>query len=61
MVAEFRSGSQSGARPPPEKPVIYLTPSFSRARITASAPFMIFPPSSAICDGGDTRGNHWFP
>jgi hypothetical protein len=37
--------------------VMYLTPSFSSARITASAPCMISPSGSAIGDGGDTHGN----
>jgi hypothetical protein len=35
---------------------MYLTPSFSRAWITASAPFMQFPSSAAIGDGSYARG-----
>src|SRR5262249_29179155 len=41
IESEFRKGSHRGARPPPEKPAIYFTPSCSRARITASAPRMV--------------------
>src|SRR5215831_12378064 len=43
MDSEVRKGSHRGLRPPPEKPAIYCTPSFSRARITASAPRMASP------------------
>src|SRR4029079_14254927 len=45
MDSEVRKGSHRGLRPPPEKPAIYCTPSFSRARITASAPRMASPSS----------------
>src|SRR5262245_32021248 len=45
MESEVRKGSHRGLRPPPEKPAIYCTPSFSRARITASAPRMASPSS----------------
>src|SRR5439155_13320451 len=46
MESEVRKGSHRGLRPPPEKPAIYCTPSFSRARITASAPRMASPSSA---------------
>src|SRR5215470_1237391 len=45
MDSEVRKGFHRGLRPPPEKPAIYCTPSFSRARITASAPRMASPSS----------------
>src|SRR4029453_15752841 len=45
MESEVRKGSHRGLRPPPEKPAIYCTPSFSRARITPSAPRMASPSS----------------
>src|SRR4029453_12791627 len=45
MQSEVRKGSHRGLRPPPENPAIYCTPSFSRTRITASAPRMASPSS----------------
>src|SRR5215468_4698814 len=49
MESEVRKGSHRGLRPPPEKPAIYCTPSFSRARITASAPRMASTSSKDVC------------
>src|SRR5215510_2332947 len=45
MESEVRKGSHRELRPPPENLAIYCTPSFSRARITASAPRMASPSS----------------
>ena len=42
-MGELRRAGQRGGNPPPEKPLMYSTPSFSRALITASPPRISIP------------------